>query len=266
VFDEADGPERGHGEESGDSPALSSERRPACSHFATDEAEEGWGDESDQEDEEEDRFEDENEGTAGVPARIEWKEGADAVVVGPVEQEMTEQGNEREAVEQAPADGGAGRLAGGGSTGTPAVEEPDRTDDDGSLEWEAEEGVGPPTMMLKGRDGTVDGPEDVEVGDFGSECHGDGGVGCLAVEPGAGEADSGHQVGYGFHRVRVSFLEFIKGIALGRAADDKLAAGDAIGGSELRSVRYWLTPSTKQACRPNHAVGREFLVRFRCRP
>ena len=46
-------------------------------------------------------------------------------------------------------------------------------------------------MMLKGGDGAFDGPEDVEVGGFGCECHGDGGVGCFAVEPCAGEAGSG---------------------------------------------------------------------------
>ena len=112
VFDEADGPECDHGEESGDGPALSPEGRSARSYFAADEAEEGRGDESDQEDEKEDRFEDEDEG-AGVPAGIEGKEGAEAVVVGPVEQEMTEQGDEGEAVEQTPADGGARWFAGG---------------------------------------------------------------------------------------------------------------------------------------------------------
>src|ERR1700709_765937 len=100
---------------------------------------------------------------------IERKEGTQAVVVGPVEQEMTEQGEEREAVEQAPAYGGLGRLAGDGSTGAPAVEEPDTSDDERGLEGKAEEGVGPSTMMLEGSDGAVDRPEDVEVGNFGRE-------------------------------------------------------------------------------------------------
>src|SRR4030088_1108976 len=198
MLDEANGPERGHGEESGDGPALSSERRSARAYFAADEAEEGWGDESDQEDEKEDRLEDEDEG-AGVPARIKRKKGEEAVVIGPVKQEGTEEGDEGKAVEQAPAYGGRGRLAGGGLTGAPAVEEPDRTDDDRGLEWEAKEGVGPAAMMLEGSDRAVDGPEEVEVGDFGRERHGDGGVGCLAIKPGSGEAGSGHQVGYGVH-------------------------------------------------------------------
>ncbi len=67
--------------------------------------------------------------------------------------------------------------------------------------------MGPAAMMLEGGDGAIDGPEDVEVGDFGRERHGHGGVGCLAVEPGAGEADSGHQVGYGIHSLRDAFFE-----------------------------------------------------------
>ena len=98
--------------------------------------------------------------------------------------------------------GALGGLLGCSSTGAPAMEEPDSADDDRGLEWDAEEGVGPSAMMLEGGDGAFDGPEDVEVGRFGGDRHGDGGVGCLAVESCAGEAGSGHQVGYGFHRVR----------------------------------------------------------------
>ncbi len=75
------------------------------------------------------------------------------------------------------------------------MEEPDSTNNEGGLEWNAKKGMGPSAMMLEGSDGAVDGPEDVEVGGFCRQRHGDGGVGCLAVEPGAGEADSGHQVG-----------------------------------------------------------------------
>ena len=77
------------------------------------------------------------------------------------------------------------------------MKEPDGADEDRGLKWEAEKGVGPAAMVLEGCDGTVDRPEGVEVGSFGGEGHGDGGVGCLAVEPGAGETGSGHQMGYG---------------------------------------------------------------------
>src|ERR1700731_181657 len=85
--------------------------------------------------------------------------------------------------------------------------EPDSADDDRSFEWNTEKGVGPSGMMLEGSDGAVDGPEDVEVRGFGCEHHGDGGVGCLAVEACAGEADSGHEMGYGIHSVRNAFFE-----------------------------------------------------------
>ena len=107
MLEEANGPERDDTEKGGDSPAPAAEGRSACSHFAADEAEEGGRDEGDQEDEEEDGLEDEDEG-AGIPARIKRKERTEAVIVAPVQQEMTEQGDEREAVEQAPAEGGTG--------------------------------------------------------------------------------------------------------------------------------------------------------------
>ena len=111
------------------------------------------------------------------------------------------------------------------------MEEPDRSHDNRGLEWNAEEGVGPSTVMLEGSDGPLNRPEDVEVRNFGSERHGDGGVGCLAVEPSSGEAGSGHQVGYGFHSIACCFLRCW--LAVGTkfsivSADNELAAGDAV--------------------------------------
>src|SRR5438270_4850589 len=142
---------------------------------------------------------------------------------------MAEQGDEREAVEEAPAYGDTGRLAGGGPTRAPAVEEPDGSDDDRGLEWEAEEGVGPATVMLEAGDGAVDDPEAVKVGGFGRDRDGDGGIGSLAVEPGAGEADSGHQVGYGVHSLWVVLSSRLAGgWFLVATADDELAAGNAV--------------------------------------
>jgi hypothetical protein len=85
MFDETESPDCGHCQEGGDSPASTPECGSTRAYFAADKAEEGGGDESDEEDEEEDRLEDEDEGS-GVPARIEWKEGAKAVVIGPVEE------------------------------------------------------------------------------------------------------------------------------------------------------------------------------------
>jgi hypothetical protein len=60
MLDETNGPKRGHGEESCDGPALSSERRSARAYFAADETEERRRDESDQEDEKEDGLKDED--------------------------------------------------------------------------------------------------------------------------------------------------------------------------------------------------------------
>src|SRR5260370_40615059 len=112
---------------------------------------------------------------------------------------MTEQGDEREAVEQAPANWHARWLAGAFPMGAPAVEEPDSADDNRGLKWQAEEGVSPSAMMLEGCDGAVDRPEAVEIRRFGSKRHGDSCVGGLAGEPRASEAGSSHQVSYGIH-------------------------------------------------------------------
>jgi hypothetical protein len=77
--------------------------------------------------------------------------------------------------------------------------QPDDAYDDGGFDGQADEGVGPAAMVLEGGDGAFDGPEYVEVGSFGGEGHGHGGVGCLAVEAGAREDGSGHEVGDWIH-------------------------------------------------------------------
>ena len=87
VFGGAPGPESDDGCQGGDGPAASAIRCSACADLAVDKAEECGGDESDEEEEEDDGLEDEDEG-AGVPARVKGEEWAEAVVVGPVEQEM----------------------------------------------------------------------------------------------------------------------------------------------------------------------------------
>src|ERR1700677_4012833 len=87
---------------------------------------------------------------------------------------------------------------------SPAVEEVDGAEDDCALKRQPEEGVGDAAMVLEGGDGAAGRPEGVEVGGFGGEGHGEGRVGGLAVEAGAGEAGPGHEVGDGFHCVQHS--------------------------------------------------------------
>lgn len=183
----APAPEGDDGEEGGDGPASSGVGGAADADFGVDESEEVGGDEGEEEHCEDDGFEDEDEG-AGVPAGVEGEEGTDAVVVGPVEEDVAEEGDEGEGVEEGPANGGDAFSwqSGGIATGAPAVDEPDGTDYDGCFEGKADEGVGPAAMVLEGSDGTVDGPEDVEVGDLSGDDHGDGGVGGFAVAAGAG--------------------------------------------------------------------------------
>src|SRR5438067_13310889 len=130
------------------------------------------------------------------------------------------------------------------------MEEPDTTDYYRGLERNAEKCVGPSAMMLEGGDGAVNRPEDVQVGGFGRDRYGDAGVGCLAVESGAGKADSGHQMSYGFHsKVEPLESQLVPGNG-SRSRRQMTSWLPAIrySGSELRSsLRYWLTPSMNQA-------------------
>ena len=144
----------------------------------------------------------------GVPAGVEGKEGTEAVVVGPIEQEMAEKSHEGEEIQLAPADGKEAALAlavllgcaGGNVAGiafaaaSPAVPDPDDGEDHSGVDGEAEEGVGPAAMMGEAGDGTAEGPDGVEVGSLGGEDHGEGGVGGAAIEAGAGEAGAGEAV------------------------------------------------------------------------
>ena len=138
---------------------------------------------------------------------VERGEGAQAVVVGVVEEQVAAKSDEGEEPEQAPADGSGGRFGQkfgerGCATFAPVVEEIDEGDDEGGFELEAEEGVGPAAVMLEGGDGAADGAEVVEVRSLGGEGHGEGGVGGPAVEAGTGEDGAGHEVGKGIHGVQ----------------------------------------------------------------
>ena len=134
---------------------------------------------------------------------VEGKEGADTIVVGPVKEQMAEQGDEGEAIEEAPPDwhGLLGWVNGFIflSAQTPAMEQPYGSDDESRFQWQAKEGVGPAAMVLEACEGSSDRPERVEIGSFGCEGHCEGGVGGLTVEASAGEDSACHQVGDGFH-------------------------------------------------------------------
>ena len=102
----APAPEGDEGGECEDGPASSTVGFAADADFGVDEAEEGWGNEREEQDHEDDWLEDEDDG-ACVPAGVEREEGSDSVVVGPVKQDVAEEGDEREGVEESPADGSA---------------------------------------------------------------------------------------------------------------------------------------------------------------
>ena len=101
----ADGVEGGDAEEREGGPAAAAEALATGADLGRDETEERGGDEAGEEQKEHHGLDDEDK-RAGVPARVEGKEGAQAVVVGPVQQEMREQ-----------CDEGRGRR--GGASGEP---------------------------------------------------------------------------------------------------------------------------------------------------
>lgn len=61
--------------------------------------------------------------------------------------------------------------------------------------------MGDAAVVLEGGDGAFEGPEDVDVGECRGDGHGGGGVGGLAIEAGAGEDGSGHDVSEWVHWV-----------------------------------------------------------------
>jgi len=206
ALDDAETPKGDDGGEGGDGPASSAEGLTAGAYFAADKTEEGRCDEGADEQEGDDGFDDEDDG-GGVPAGVEGEEGTDAVVVGVVEEDVAEQGDESEEVKAGPVDGGgvtclpAMGIARFLAAEVPAVEEPEEGDDNCGFDGDTYEGVGEATVVLEGGDGAFEGPEDVDVGECRGDGHGGGGVGGFAVEAGAGEDGSGHDVSEWVHWV-----------------------------------------------------------------
>ena len=87
----------------------------------------------------------------------------------------------------------------------PAVVEPGCTDSGGGNERHSDESMGNAAMMFETFDGAGKSPDDIEVGGFGGEYGGQGGVGGFAIESGASDACAGQEMGDGFHSV----LEFM---------------------------------------------------------
>lgn len=118
----------------------------------------------------------------------------------------------------------------------PAMKEPDKSDDGGSDEWSADEGVGNSAMMLEALDGTGKSPEYVDVSGFCGENGGERGVSGLAIQTGAADACSGEEMRNRFHKAlgtivaelagwRVSGTPILRVAGLGRGAPYNPAHG-----------------------------------------
>jgi hypothetical protein len=193
----AEDPESGHGEEGEDGPASAGEGGLAFADLGVDEAEEPGASERQEQQQKQDGLEDEDEG-AGVPSRVEREEGAQAVVVGPVQEEVREEGKEGEEIKLGPANGGMGQL-GLRAAGADAVQGVESGGDEGGFERDAEESVGDAAMMLEAYEGAAQRPEGVDVRELGGDDHGGGGIGCATVEAGARENRAGEDVSDWLH-------------------------------------------------------------------
>src|SRR6266702_2130781 len=127
-------------------------------------------------------FDDEDD-VPGVPLAQERIEGADAVVVGEIEQDVGESGDAGEQVEPSPAALGHRLRRVLPAAALPErVEKPDECDGDGGDEWNAKESVGDAAMLDESVGGAFEVGEDVDVGGLGGQGHGESGERGLAVE------------------------------------------------------------------------------------
>ena len=124
---------------------------------------------------------------------IEGEEGAEAVVVGPIQQQVREQGDEGAEEKPGEAEGGFG------GAGSQAMIEVEGGGDEGGFYGHGEESVGNAAVVLEGGERAAEAPEGVDIGQLGGDDHGEGGVGGPAIEAGAGKDGAGEEVGYGFH-------------------------------------------------------------------
>ncbi len=124
------------------------------------------------------------------------------VIVGVVQEQVAEVGDEREEPEQQPSRRNR-RLLSSQTMKTPAEERDHERD-----ERRSQKCVGEAAMMLKGDQRPAEAPRDVEVRRFGGQGHGQRGICGLAVEAGAAQACAGEEVGDGFHRFVKECLAF----------------------------------------------------------
>ena len=108
-------------------------------------------------------FDDEDE-IPGDPAFGERPEGTDPVVVGEVEENVTEAGEAGINEEQSPARGKVG-IARFAAAQTP--EEIDESDDCRSHDGHAEERMSETTVMVEAESGSAEAAEDIKVGCLG---------------------------------------------------------------------------------------------------
>ena len=160
-----------------------------------------------------------------IPVSIEREERTDAVVVGPVKQDVTERGDACGEIEPAPANSRCachperrsprrpsrricGCFFGSRSIGRhitslaaspPPVEQPHRADHDSGNHRHGPEGVRDAAMVLELVDRAAESPKNVEVGGLCGQNGRKRSVGRLAVESGAAQACAGKQMSDRFH-------------------------------------------------------------------
>ena len=149
TLDPAPDPERRHQQKRRDRQTLAAQTCAANAHLRIGKGQDQRHDQCQREHGQDCRFHDEDE-TARIPARVPRRKRAHAVVVRPVQQDMTEQGHQSRGPQQ---ERPHRHLAGAGAAfapGTPQVIPTiDQADDQHRLQGKRPEGVRPPAVVLK---------------------------------------------------------------------------------------------------------------------
>ena len=135
----------------------------------------------------------------GVPFLGKWPEGADAIVVGEVEEDVAEAGQAGVEEEESPARREIGIFY---FAAAKTPDEIDEADYRCGVEWNSKEGVREAAMMREAKGRAADAAQDIEIRGFGGERERERGKGGLTIESGASHTRAGQEVGDRFQAVK----------------------------------------------------------------
>src|SRR5215472_10212791 len=195
-----------------------------------------WQDQSADQDGIERWLNDEND-VPGVPLPPKRPKRSHAIVVGEVEQDVTQTGDIGKEEQQSPARRKVGNV--GSSSSKKPNQVHDRGDHGGS-KYQSRKGMCEATVMGKAVYRTSKSQKDVEVRGLGGKRHGRGGESCFAIESCSSEDGTGQKVSDGLQEIFVT-QHRPSGAATSRAC---LKPSRRVRSSEVRPINTaWDGPS-----------------------